>query len=149
MHTSRFWIITAGILLLVALSAASRAQDQKSSSQEERAKAVSAVRLINTAEITYASGAKDGSVAAHGSFGSWDELNKSGAVKAVQSRWAEAKNLSISDGNEIMPRWHLDLLVSSDGKSWSVALHDTRDGDGLFSLFSDSTGIIYLGAPLH
>ncbi|HKN60611.1 MAG TPA: hypothetical protein VJW93_05520 [Candidatus Acidoferrales bacterium] len=149
MRTSRFQIIAAVVLLLIALSAASRAQIQKSPSQEERTKAVSLVRLINTAEITYASGSKDGSVGAHGVFGSWDELNKSGAVKAVQSRWPEAKNLSISDGNEIMPGWHLDLLVSSDGKSWSVALHDTRDGDGLFSVFSDSSGIIYLGAPMQ
>lgn len=147
MRTSRFQIITAAVLLLVAFSAASRAQIQKLPSQEERAKAVSAVRLINTAEIVYASGTKDGSVAPHGNFGSWDELNKSGAVKAVQSGWTEAKNLPISDGPEIMPGWHLDLLVSCDGKSWSIALHDKRDGDGLLSVFSDASGIIFLGAP--
>lgn len=149
MRTSRFRIISAAAILLVALSAASRAQDQKSPSHEERAKAVSAVRLINTAEITYASGTKDGSVASHGNFGSWDELNKSGAVKAVQSRWAEVKDLPISDGQEIMPGWHLDLLVSCDGKSWSIALHDKRDGHGLFSVFSDASGIIFFGAPLQ
>jgi hypothetical protein len=149
MRTSRFQITAAVVLLFVGLSAASRAQIQKSPSQEERAKAVSLMRLINTAEITYASGTKDGSVAAHGVFGSWDELNKSGAVKAVQSRWAESKGLPISDGREIMPGWHLDLLVSSDGKAWSVALHDTRDGEGLFSVFSDQTGIIFLGAPIQ
>ncbi len=27
-----------------------------------------------------------------------------------------------------------------------VALHDTKDGDGLFSVFSDQSGIIFLGA---
>jgi hypothetical protein len=147
MRTSRFQIIAAAVLLLVALSATSRAQIQKSPNQAERARAVSLVRLINTAEIMYASGTKDGSVAAHGNFGSWDELNKSGAVKAIQGRWAEAKDLPISAGPETMPGWHLDLLVSCDGKSWSVALHDQRDGDGLFSVFSNESGIIFLGAP--
>jgi hypothetical protein len=40
------------------------------------------------------------------------------------------------------------LLVSADGKSYSVALHDTSEGDGLFSVFSDQNGIIFLGSPL-
>jgi len=31
----------------------------------------------------------------------------------------------------------------------SIALHDTRHGGGLFSVFSDQSGIIYLGAPMQ
>ena len=48
-----------------------------------------------------------------------------------------------------MPGDRLDLLVSVDGQSYSLALHDTRDGDGLFSLFSDQSGIIYSGSALQ
>jgi len=58
------------------------------------------------------------------------------------------KDLQVSAGPEVMPGYRLDLLVSVDGKSYSLALHDTRDGDGLFSVFSDQSGIIFLGSPL-
>ncbi len=63
-------------------------------------------------------------------------------------QWAMVKDLQVSAGPEVMRGYHLDLLVSADGKSYSVALHDTRDGDGLFSVFSDQNGIIFLGSPL-
>jgi hypothetical protein len=63
-------------------------------------------------------------------------------------QWAMVKDLQVSAGPEVMPGYRLDLLVSIDGKSYSLALHDTRDGDGLFSVFSDQSGIIFLGSPL-
>lgn len=150
MSKSRRFTVGAAAILLAAISVGLRAQDQKASpDQEERAKAISVVRLINTAEIMYSDGSKQDSIDAHGHFGSWDELNQSGVVKALESQWTEAKGLQLSTGPDVMPGWHLDLLVSADGKSWSIALHDQREGDGLFSLFSDSTGIIYLGAPMQ
>jgi hypothetical protein len=31
----------------------------------------------------------------------------------------------------------------------SIALHDARRCDGLYSVFSDQSGIIYLGAPMQ
>jgi hypothetical protein len=167
MHTSRFHIVVAVVLLLVGISVTLRAQDQKSANHEERAKAVNAVRLINTAELWYAKGTKtkNGAVDAHGRYASWDELYNSGVLKTVQDefqsratgarvsfpsglQWAIVKDLQVSAGPEVMPGYRLDLLVSADGKSYSVALHDTRDGDGLFSVFSDQNGIIFLGSPL-
>jgi len=60
-----------------------------------------------------------------------------------------ANGFQASSGTDLMPGYHLDLLVSADGKSYSVALHDKRDGDGLFSVFSDQNGIIFLGSPLQ
>jgi len=71
-------------------------------------------------------------------------LLENGAGAVVQG-----KNLQVSAGLEVMQGYRLDLLVSADGKSYSLALHDTRDGDGLFSLFSDQNGIIFLGSPLQ
>jgi hypothetical protein len=101
--------------------------EPSSPSRSQRSQAITLVRKINTAEISYSS------TAGHGRFGSWDELNQSGALKDA----------------EVMPGWHLDLLVPADGKSWSIGLHDQREGDGLFSVFSDASGIIYIGAPLQ
>jgi hypothetical protein len=131
MRISRFQIISAVVLLIVALSAASRAEDQKSPSQEERLKAVNLVRAINTAEVRYNVNIS------HGRFASWTELYDSGLVKDLQ----------VSPGPEVIPGYHLDLLASPDGKSFMLALHDKKDGDGLFSVFSDQSGIIFLAAP--
>jgi len=131
MRISRLQIIIPVVLLIVALSAASSAQDQKSPSQEERGKAINLVRAINTAEVLYSVNIS------HGRFALWTELYDSGLVKDLQ----------VSPGPEVIPGYHLDLLASPDGKSFMVALHDKKDGDGLFSVFSDQSGIIFLGAP--
>jgi hypothetical protein len=151
MHRSRCYVGVALLLLLVGISAKLLAQEQKSPSHEERAKAVNLVRLINTAENWYDVGAntKAGVIEARGRYASWDELNNSGVLKTVQSQLAMARNLELSASPEVIQGYRLDLLVSADGKSYSLALHDTRDGDGLFSLFSDQNGIIFLGAPLQ
>jgi hypothetical protein len=120
---------------------------------------------------------KPGAIEAHGRYASWDELYNSGLLTTVQDeirsqarlsnghglvlvrkgysdavrnslQWGMVKDLQVSAGPEVMPGYRLDLLVSLDGKSYSLALHDTRDGDGLFSVFSDQSGIIFLGSPL-
>jgi hypothetical protein len=148
MHRSRCYVGVALLLLVVGVSAKLLAQEQKSPSHEERAKAVNLVRLINTAENWYDRGGSRG-IEARGRYASWDELNDSGVLKTVQGQLSMAKNLQVSAGPEVMQGYRLDLLVSADGKSYSLALHDTRDGDGLFSLFSDQNGIIFLGAPLQ
>ena len=148
MHSSRGYISVALLLLLAGISAKLLAKDQKSPNDEERARAVNVVRLINTAEQWYNGGTKKDATDAHGRYASWDELFKSGILKTVQDQWAMVKDLQVSAGPEVMQGHHLDLLVSADGKSYSVALHDTRDGDGLFSVFSDQNGIIFLGSPL-
>jgi hypothetical protein len=67
----------------------------------------------------------------------------------MQNKWAMMKDIEVSAGPEIIPGYHLDIVVSPDGQSYSIALHDKKEGDGLFSVFSDQTGIIYLGAPLQ
>jgi hypothetical protein len=137
MRKSRFQIISAVGLVLVVLSAASRAQDQKSPSEQERRKAINLVWAINTAEVRYYSGTTKEANDGHGRFASWTELYSSGFVKDLQ----------VSPGPEVIPGYRLDLLASPDGKSFMIALHDTKDGDGLFSVFSDQSGIIFLGAP--
>jgi hypothetical protein len=151
MHRSRCYVGVALLLLLVGISATLLAQEQKSPGHEERAKAVNLVRLINTAENWYNVGTNTEArvIESHGRYASWDELNDSGVLKTVQGLLPMAKNLQVSAGPEVMQGYRLDFLVSADGKSYSLALHDTRDGDGLFSFFSDQNGIIFSGSPLQ
>jgi hypothetical protein len=139
MPISRLQIISSAVLVVVALSVASRAQDQKSPGQEERARAVNLVRSINTAEIRYNMGGTKDAHNGHGRFASWAELYSSGLMNDLQ----------VSPGPEVIPGYHLDVLASVDGKSFLVALHDLKEGEGLFSVFSDQSGIIFLGAPLR
>jgi len=118
MRISRFRAISAAALLLAAFSAALRGRDQKSPNQEERVKAINLVRAIDTAEVRYSAEISNGRLA------SWPELYSSGALK----------DLHVSAGSEVNPGYHpLDLLASADGRSFLLALHNTRSGDGLFS----------------
>lgn len=150
MHKSRSLSILVVVLLFAAVCTGLRvrAQDQETPSHEERSKAVNIVRLINTAEVTYSS-KKAAQAEGHAGFATWDELYASGVITGIQERWAMAKNIELSAGPEIIPGYRLDILVSPDGQSYSIALHDKKEGDHLFSLFSDQTGIIYWGAPLQ
>lgn len=153
MRRSSGYIAMALLLLLVGISAKLLGQDQKMPSQEERGKAVNVVRMINTAELMYNRGTKTetGAIEAHERYASWDELYNSGVLKTVQSRpfFATVKDFQVSASPEVLPGYRLDLLVSADGKSYSLALHDTKNGEGLFSVFSDQNGIIFLGSPLQ
>ena len=145
------WYISAPLILVLAGTlAVLTAQDQASPARDERARAVNAVRLINTAERTYFLGTKSKSdaIEAHNRYASWDELYKSGAIKVVQGEWAAVKGLDLSAGPETMPGYHLDVIVSEDGKSYSIALHDNKPGDGHFAVFSDQNGLIFTGAPI-
>ncbi len=120
MHTSRFHIVVAVVFLLVGISVTLRAQDQKSASHEERAKAVNLVRLINTAELWYARGTKtkNGAVDAHGRYASWDELYNSGVLKTVQdelrSQATEARVSSRGAGVVFVQRF------AQSGLQWAM-----------------------------
>lgn len=149
MRTLRFYSFFAVVLLLVGICAvlSARTQDQESPNREQRAKAVNVVRLLNTAEVVY--NTKKAEAEGGGRFASWDDLYASGILKPMQERWTAPKGLQLSEGPEIIPGYHLDLIVAADGQSYSIALHDKRESDHLFSVFSDQSGIIYLGAPLQ
>src|ERR1700722_1893877 len=137
------------LVAIVGISVTLLAQEQKLLSREEGIKAVNVVRLINTAELWYKQGSKKDGSDAHGQYASWDELYRSGVLKTVQDQWPMVNDLQVSASTDLMPGYHLDLLVSADGKSYSIALHDKRAGEGLFSLFSDQNGIIFSGSLLQ
>lgn len=145
-------VVTAALLILVlGFSIIMQARQHQSPSDEERAKAVNMIRLINTAELWYNFGTKtkNGAIASHGRYGTWQELTSSGMLNTVQGEVGFLKGLEISSEPEVMKGYQLSLLVSADGKSYLVALHDKREGDGLLSVFSDQNGLIFLGSPLQ
>jgi hypothetical protein len=147
MRTSRITISAAVALLLAGFAATLRAQDQLPANQDERAKAIGVVRLINTAELAYNKGTTKDATDAHGRYASWDELYQSGILKTVEDRF-HMTAIPVSSGPEVIPGHRLDLIVSPDGKSYALALHNTADGDGLWSVFSDQNGIIFTGSPI-
>jgi len=133
--------IGAGLaLLVVGLCLAARAQDLRSAAQRndlDRARAVDVLRIINTAEYDYR---RD-----HGSFAVWPELYASGAIGKVQKQVNQWTALSITAGQQVIPGYFLNLLVSRDAASYLVSLREAGTNDCGYSVFSDESGLIYQG----
>lgn len=135
------WTLLLPVLFLAAgMAIAVRGQNSNAVGSAEQVQAVNLVRVINTAEYSYR---KD-----HARFGAWEELYNSGAVSDAQKRSAQWGDISISAGPEIISSHRLGLLVSPDGTTYSVSLHDTQSSACGFSLFSDESGLIYQGSAL-
>jgi hypothetical protein len=98
--------------------------------RDSRLIGVDVVRVVNTAEVTYKY--------EHGSFATWDELYRSGAV-------ARSKGLALASGPEVVPGWVLTIIVSHDGKTYQLSLRNLADTQCRFSFFSDPSGLIYQG----
>jgi len=136
MHWPR--VFALAVVVPLGLSAAAWARNQQETeTMAEKTQAVWLVRAINTAEMRYAYDRQ-------GRYGTWQQLWDSGSLKPKS-----APNGKLSRSPEPIPGYHLEVLVSSDGKSYTISLHDMRKGKGLFSVFSDQSGIIFVGAPLQ
>jgi hypothetical protein len=119
---------------------AARGQNANTANSDQNVRAVNLMRIINAAEYSYR---RD-----HSRFGAWEELYNSGAVEDAQKHSTQWGDVSISAGPEVISSHRLGLLVSPDGTSYSVSLHDTQSAPCGFSLFSDESGLIYQGAAL-
>lgn len=97
---------------------------------------VSAVRLINTAEMEYKH--------AHGGYATWDELYRSGLIANDQKRWQQFNGLELAAGPEVVAGWTLALIPSADGQSYELSLRNLGD-KCQFSFFSDQRGLIFQG----
>jgi hypothetical protein len=121
------------------------------------------VRILNTAEVKYAmdrgAGMKDREwVMGNARFATWAELRDSGTltgaapmmpVEGEQKRAKETASMNLTGSNEVLPSHTVEILVSPDGKAFSVALLDkSKKQDHYFAVFSDQTGILYLGESL-
>jgi hypothetical protein len=145
MRLSFLRFIGAGLaLLVVGLTLIVSAQNVRlggpAAQALDHARVVDVVRIINTAEYEYR---RD-----HGSFAVWPDLFTSGAVEKVQKEVDQWTALPISTGSQVIPGYFMNLLVSSDAGSYSVSLHEAGSNDCGFSVFSDTSGLIYEGTVI-
>jgi hypothetical protein len=110
------------------------------------------VRSVNTAEAAYRLNPRSGNGSGtRGRYASWAELRDSGVLEQYAKECPMARvdwARQAADGKGI-DGYRVDLIVATDGMSYSFAVHDQREGHRLFSVFSDQTGIIYWGEPLQ
>jgi hypothetical protein len=131
-------------LLVVGLALVVRAQNFRMGGPAkqvlDRARVIDVVRMINTAEYEYR---RD-----HGSFAVWPDLYTSGEVEKVQKQVDQWTALPITAGSQVIPGYFMTLLVSRDASSYSVSLHEAGSNDCGFSVFSDTSGLIYEGTVI-
>ena len=131
-------------LFVVGIALVVRAQNMRlggpAAQVLDHARVVDVVRIINTAEYEYR---RD-----HGSFAVWPDLYTSGTVERVQKQVDQWTALPISTGSQVIPGYFMNLLVSRDAGSYSVSLHEAGSNDCGFSVFSDTSGLIYEGTVI-
>ena len=144
-------ILAAAVLLTAAFATHSIAKPQTPSgsqnlpSHDEQFTAIAIVRTINTAEVSYRfSKTNDGAPRNH--YADWSELYASGILNEMKGSTPEVSSLITAAG---LQGYKLALIVSPDGQSYQLALHDAKPENALFSVFSDQGGIIYTGSPLQ
>ena len=142
--------VAVGLMVLGGM--AFRATGQGTgSTEEEKATVIGFVRTINTAEVVYKMSAADSSGGGpRGRYGTLADLHGSGETEKYLEKCPMAReDWSRQQIDRGIPGYRVDLIVSPDGQSYSLAVHDQQEGHGLFSVFSDQLGIIYLGEPLQ
>lgn len=107
--------------------------------RDSRQVGVTVVRLINTAEMNYKR--------AHGSYATWDELFRSGAISEREKQGTMFQGLKLSAGPEVTPGWVLNLVTAVGGQQYELSLRNSPDACG-FSFFSDERGVIYQGGVI-
>ena len=99
--------------------------------------AISLLRAINTAEVTYQH--------ENGSFTKWQTL-LSGEPKYFDKFLAiygpERTNPHFADAPEILPGWNLRLNVHSDAQGYDVLLQDMTDEKCGYAVLTDESGVI-------
>ena len=123
------------VVLLFAFVAIALAASQSSSpaNSDEKYQAVTAIRIINTAEAQYFGTAKR--------YGSLSELSASGALKQAESMFS-VNDLPMTNGFVVR------VVLSDDKKGYQIAA--TKDAQPFtVGFFSDERGPIYEGKPLQ
>jgi hypothetical protein len=133
-------LLVAPVILLVAGHAQTPQPQSLNRALTPREKAIEVVRVINAAEYDYRTD--------HGRFGPWNEVYASGAVTNLEQSWPRMKDLSIASGPEVIPNFHLTLLVAEEGGAYSLSLHEMQSHGCGLSVFSDQSGLIYQGTVI-
>jgi hypothetical protein len=143
---NKLYLVPAVLFFAIAFAAHSSAQDQNQTPPtEQQILAVSTVRTINTAEAAYRFSKEKGSTQHRDRFATWSDLYSSGVLEEMKPP-TNVSSLITAGG---IQGYKLALIVSPDGQSYQLALHDATPQNALFSVFSDQSGIIYTGSPLQ
>ncbi|MGC1904377.1 MAG: hypothetical protein WA715_11205 [Candidatus Acidiferrum sp.] len=144
--------VAVGLTAVGGMAFRATGQEGTGSTQEEKATVIGFVRTINTAEVVYKMSAGDRRGGGpRGRYGTWADLHSSGETEKYLQECPMAREDWSRQGIDQrgIPGYRVDLIVSPDGQSYSLAVHDQQEGHGLFSVFSDQVGIIYLAEPLQ
>ena len=138
MQIRRFISLTLTILGFVGLAQAQQQclhNEDESQSEKARIRAVvTAVRILNTAEIRY--------WAEHKKFGTFDELLASTSLNVSIARNQE---VTFQSNTDVVPGF--ELRVTTDGTKYNISVLDKTD-PCRYSVFSSDGGIIYQGYPI-
>ena len=144
-------ILLSTVLLVLALGILTPQLAQDASTNVEktdqeklhRALGMGLVRTINTAEVT--------ELYKYGSYAAWPTLlvHQQEYFNEWLSRvYPQEVNLRFADIPEILPGYGLRLNVHADGQGYDLRLEDTT-AKPLYAAFSDESGVIWQGEPLH
>ena len=128
-------LIVVAIILIIAAIAIPNLLRARIAANESSA--VSSVRTINTAEVTYRH--------ENTSFAIWQTLISSQPKYFDQflARYGSEKaNPHFSDAPEILPGWNLRLNVHSDGQGYDILLRDITDEKCGYAALTDESGVI-------
>jgi hypothetical protein len=150
-HMKKHPILLSTVLLVLALGVLTPqfAQDASTKAektdQEEfhRALGMGLVRAINTAEV--------GELSKYGSYAAWPTLlgHQQEYFNGWLSRfYAQEVNPHFADMPEFLPGYSLRLNVHADGQGYDLRLQDTT-AKPRYAAFSDESGVIWQGEPLH
>jgi hypothetical protein len=145
-------ILLSTVLLVLALGVLTPqfAQDASTNAEKtdqeklHRALGMGLVRTINTAEV--------GELSKYGSYAAWPTLlgHQQEYFNGWLSRfYGQEVNPRFADMPEILPGYSLRLSVHADGQGYDLRLEDTAAKQTSYAAFSDESGVIWQGEPLH
>ena len=144
----KWGILTSLLLVLLVVQTPQFAQNTSTDpgKAHRRQSAISLLRLINTAEVTYHSG--------NGSYATWQTLLSS--YRKVFDEFAARHTvvnfqvgtirplppIQFNDPPEILPGWNLRLNLHSDGQGYDLLVRDMTDEKCGYAVLTDENGVI-------
>ncbi len=132
---------TALLVLFLGIQTPQFAQDTSTGpakrDQARHRVAISLLRAINTAEVTYRH--------ENGSFAIWQSLLSSQPKyfnEFLAPNGLHKTNVHFSDAPEVLPGWNLRLNVHPDGKGYDMLLRDLTDEKCDYAAVTDESGVI-------
>jgi len=143
----KWGILTSLLLVLLVVQTPQFANTSIDSGTAMRHQlAISLLRTINTAEVTYRS--------EHGSYATWQTLLSS--YRKVFDEFAARHTvvnfqvgtirplppIQFNDPPEILPGWNLRLNLHSDGQGYDLLVRDMTDEKCGYAVLTDENGVI-------